>query len=475
MGQTIGASEFSAADFAEFSRRLAAETALLRRWFDEQRFCTGPRTGGFELEAWLVDRQMAPAPLIDELLVRVDDPLVVPELARFNLELNGTPQPLTGRALSHLHAELVRTLAHCEAAAVPLGARILRIGILPTIRPEHLVLAQMTPRDRYRALNEQILRLRGGTPIQLEIRGQQSIAIEQPDVMLEAAATSFQIHIRMQSGESALMFNLGKILAAPMVALGANAAYLFGRELWAETRVPLFEQAVAVGGPRLRQRVGFGIRYAKRSVLEVFESNLSRYEVLLPHLHDTPPEALAHLRLHNGTIWRWNRPLIGFDGPDWERPHLRLEHRVVASGPSAADDVANAAFLFGCLHALAAEHSPLPALIPFVQARANFYRAARFGLSAAVRWTDGTRIPLWRLILEDLLPRADAGLAALGIDADERDRWLGIVRERARTQRTGSAWARAWVARHGNQMEALTAAYLAQQTTGRPVHEWPLD
>lgn len=475
MGQAIGNSRFSDAQFAEFSRRLVAETDLLGRWFTEGRFSEGPRTVGFELEAWLVDRQMNPAPVIDPVLERLADPLVVPELARFNLELNGTPQRLTGDALSRMHRELTATLARCDAAAGSLDARVLRIGILPTVTPGHLVLAQMTPRERYRALNEQVLRLRGGAPIRLHIRGRQDIAIEQPDVMLEAGATSFQIHLTMGAAESARVFNLGKLLAAPMVALGANAAFLFGRPLWAETRIPLFEQAVAVGGSRLRERVGFGIRYAERSVLEVFQANLPRYEVLLPELLDTPIEALAHLRLHNGTIWRWNRPLIGFDGPGFDRPHLRLEHRVVAAGPTSADDVANLAFFAGCLHALAGGPRPLPELIPFAQARANFYLAARRGLTAAVCWTGTERIPLWRLVLDDLLPLAEAGLASLGVDADERAHWLGIIGERACTRRTGSAWARGWVARHGADMTALTAAYLARQQSGRPVHEWTLD
>lgn len=473
MGQAIGASQFSDADFTEFSRRLAAETDLLSRWFETGRFVDAPRQGGFELEAWLVDEQMAPAPLIDPLLARLTDPLVVPELARFNVEVNGTPQCLTGDALRRLHTELARTLEHCQQGAAGLGAFVLRIGILPTIAPAHLVLGQMTPRDRYRALNEQVLRLRGGAPIQLEIEGDEAIAIEQPDVMLEAATTSFQIHVTMGVAESALIFNLGKILSAPMVALGANAAYLFGRALWAETRIPLFEQAIAVGGGRLRERVGFGIRYAQDSVLDVFRANIPRYEVLLPQLMDTPPEAMSHLRLHNGTIWRWNRPLIGFDGDDYDHPHLRLEHRVVAAGPTALDDVANAAFFFGVLHALAAEPEPLPARIPFAQAQANFYAAARLGLTANVRW-DQQELPLWRLIVDDLLPRAHAGLAALGIDATERAYWLGIIEARARTWRTGSAWARAWVARHGADMTGLTAAYLAQQLGGRAVHEWTL-
>lgn len=476
MGQEIASRRFRTADFAEFAARLATETALLQAWFDADQFATGPREGGFELEAWLIDAtHLGPVALIEDFLRATDDPLIVPELAQFNMELNGTPVVLGGSALSRLQQELTRTLAHCATAAARLGASVARIGILPTLRPEHLVLAQMTPRARYRALNEQILRLRGGAPLRLEIQGAQPVAIEQPDVMLEAAATSFQIHLKISAAESARVFNLSKILSAPMVAIAANSPYLFGRDLWAETRIPLFEQSIAVGGGPLRERVGFGVRYASGSVMDCFRANLIRYEVLLPQLMDSAPEELAHLRLHNGTIWRWNRPLIGFDGPG--RPHLRMEHRVVAAGPSAADNVADAAFYFGLIEALAGA-SARPALetrIPFARARTNFYLAARHGLDASIVWDDGRPIALPRLILEQLLPLAQRGLAALGIDPPEIDHWLGIIAGRARLRRNGAAWQRAWVARHGRDPVALTAAYLAHQGSGEPVHTWNLE
>jgi hypothetical protein len=483
MGQDIGDHAFTQADFRAFEARLKAETALLERWFAEDAFAStereGERTVGFELEACLIDRRhQAPAPVIDAFLEQVQDPLVVPELARFNLELNSTPEPLAGKALSRLHAELERTLAHCQTAAATLDAQVGTIGILPTLRPEHLVPAQMTPRPRYRALNEQILRLRDGAPFRLEIEGEQPLTIEQPDVMLEAAATSFQIHLKIGAAESARVFNASKLLAAISVAIGANAPSLFGRELWCETRIPLFEQAVSVGDSPLRERVGFGIRYADRSVMECFRSNIERYPVLLPHLMDEPLEQLAHLRLHNGTIWRWNRPLIGFEpaAAGAQQPHLRMEHRVAAAGPSTIDNIANAALYVGAVHALASESRPPERTLPFNQARVNFYLAARYGLAAEILWCDGqARMPIHRLILERVLPKARLGLEALGVDHGEIDDWLGVIAARARTRRTGDAWQRAWVAKHGPDMAALTEAYLARQASGKPVHAWTLD
>ncbi len=477
MGQDITDTEFTAADFAEFKARLRTETDLLASWFAEDCFADTPREAGFELEAWLVDRRhRAPAPVIEPLLEAMDDPLVVPELAQYNLELNGTPLLLGGDALSGLAAELKRTLARVREAASELEADVLTCGILPTLRADHMVMAQMTPRERYRALNEQILRLREGAPIWLEIHGEQPLTFEQRDVMLEAAATSFQIHIKMSAAESARVFNASKILSAPMVAMASNSPFLFGRELWCETRIPLFEQAVSVGGSPLRERVSFGINYAWGTVLDAFRANIRRYPVLLPHLMDTPPEQLAHLRLHNGTIWRWNRPLIGFDTRPGQTPipHLRLEHRVAASGPSVLDNVANAAFYFGAVHALARAEEPPERRIPFPQARANFYLAAEYGLDVRVAWEDRSRVALSELIIEHLLPLAHIGLADLGVDAVEREHWLGIVEQRVRTNRTGARWQRAWAARYGRDWEGLTDAYLERQLSGRAVHEWTL-
>ena len=290
--------------------------------------------------------------------------------------------------------------------------------------------------------------------------------------MTESAATSFQIHLKVTPEEAARVYNWSKVLSAPMVAIGANSPFLFGRNLWEETRIPLFEQAVSVGGSFFSERVTFGLRYVKDSVLECFQGNLTRFPPLLPQVMDEPPERLAHLRLHNGTIWRWNRPLIGFD--DSGTPHLRIEHRVVPAGPTVSDSIANAALYFGAVQSFAGEAEPPDHRLPFSVAKANFYTAARQGLDAEIEWLDDRTGTLAQILTDDLLPRAHRGLLELGIDTSEADLWLGIIAERLRSGRTGSAWQRAWVKRHEPDMEALTAAYLERQQTGRPVHEWSL-
>jgi hypothetical protein len=346
------------------------------------------------------------------------------------------------------------------------------IGILPTVCADELDLAHMTPRKRYLALNEQILNLRRGRPLSLDISGRDHLFLERENVMVESAATSFQIHIKVAPREAARVCNASKILSAPMVGICGNSPFLFGCDLWNETRIPLFEQAVSVGESILSERVNFGIRYVEKSILECFQANISRYPVILPQLMEEPVERLAHLRLHNGTIWRWNRPLIGFDNAG--TPHLRIEHRVVPAGPTVTDAIANAALYFGAVESLCRNAEPPEKAIPFLVARANFYTAAREGLEAEIQWLDGRIAPLTEILKRDLLPRARRGLLDLGMEGDEVEQWLGIIAERLRTGQTGTVWQRAWVARHGPDMAALTAAYLERQESGRPVHEWSL-
>ncbi len=472
MGQEIPSSRFSDEDFAEFARRLESETRLLAEWFDNGVFRGREARGGAELEACLLYRDGDPAPENQAFMQSFDDPLVVPELATFNLELNTHARPLRGDVFSRMADELKASWGRCNRRAGELGLRMGMIGVLPTLRQSTLTLANMSPLNRYRALNEQIFRLRKGQPIRLDIEGREALHLEHQDVMLESAATSFQIHLQVDQPQAAALYNLSKIVSAPMVAVSANSPYLFGRELWEESRIPLFEQAISVGASDLTKRVSFGIRYLYESMMENFTANLLRYPVLLPLLMDEPPERLPHLRLHNGTIWRWNRPLIGFN--EAGEPHLRIEHRVVPAGPSVADSIANAAFYFGLVMGLL-EQQPQPTeRLQFDRARGNFYAAARHGLAAEVAWFDIERIELDRLIAERLLPVARSGLERLGIDPEERDHWLGIVEQRVASRQTGAAWQRAWTERHGRDFHGLMQAYLQHQESGRAVHDWPV-
>jgi gamma-glutamyl:cysteine ligase YbdK (ATP-grasp superfamily) len=474
MGEDIATSVFSEEDFAANKTRLGEETALLARWFAEHRFSTHEPIGGFEVEAWLVDDRSVPAPINETFLAALDSPLVVPELSVFNVEINTPPQALHGAALSIMHQNLKQTWERCNRVAATLGAELIAIGILPTARDRDLTLRHMSQRERYRALNEQVLRMRHGRPITLDIHGRDHLRTTHADVMLEAAATSFQIHLQVVQKRAARVFNAATVLSAPMVAVSANSPFLFGRDLWDETRIPLFEQSVAVAqtAQAKRNRVTFGHGYVERSLMECFEENLATYAVLLPEVLEDIPEKLAHLRLHNGTIWRWNRPLIGFD--ENGTPHLRLEHRVAPAGPSMVDMVANAGLFFGLIDALSGARTAPESQLSFEQARSNFYAAAREGLRAQIVWLDGKVRPVRELILQELLPLARKGLERLDIRAQDIDLYLGIIEGRLQSGQNGAAWQRAWTERHGLDRKLLTRAYRDRSASGAPVHEWSL-
>jgi gamma-glutamylcysteine synthetase len=476
MGQEIEREHFTRHDFSVFANRLREETALLCALFESESLSAQHHVAGFELECWLVDADLNPAPINLAFIERFAGALVSPELASFNVEFNTMPRRLEGATLRRMEQDLDSTWQRANQVARDLGARLLMIGILPTVRQEDLCMANMTPLKRYRALNEQVLRLRRGRPLRLDIRGEDHLKLEHHDVMLEAATTSFQLHLQVHPRQAARYYNAAKILSAPLTALCANSPLLFGRRLWTETRIPLFEQAVAVGFGQEdnapHDRVTFGYGYVRDSLLECFQTNASEYEVLLPIELAAAPRDLSHLRLHNGTIWRWNRPLIGFDADG--TPHVRIEHRPLPAGPTVVDIIANAALFYGLVEMLATSAEAPELSLPFAAAKANFYSCARDGLAAEVTWLDGRQYGVAALLREELLPLARRGLTALRLEMEDIDRYLGLLRDRLASGQTGSAWQRRYLEIHGGDLFALTAAYHAHQQSGMPVHRWPI-
>ena len=472
MGQEVERYRFNSRDFRSFESRLRAETDLLSEWFRTGAFHGGHPVGGVELELWLVDPDGFPAPENEAVIAECNDLRIVPELARFNIEINTSARALRGNALSELERELTELLERARSGATEKGLGVLAIGILPTVRDSDLQLANMSARSRYRALNEQVLRLRGGRPLVLDIRGRaQHLRAAHHDLMLESAATSLQVHMQVAPELATRLYNAGKIIAAPMTALAANSPYLFGKDLWDETRIPLFEQAVELENRTShRRRVTFGSGYVEKSLLTCFEENRTGYDVVLPILFEKPEAALAHLRLHNGTIWRWNRPLIGFN--EAGDPHLRLEHRVASAGPTMADVTANAAFFFGLAYHLVQEPSAPETLLSFQDAENNFYEAARVGMDARLRWFGTENVRVETLLLSELLPAARSGLERLQISGEDVDRYLEILTRRVERRRNGAEWQRAFVEKHGPDMNRLVLAYRDRFHSGLPVGDW---
>ena len=370
-----------------------------------------------------------------------------------------------------MHAHLSETMRRCAANAHEDVDTVIAIGTLPTLRQQDLSLDAMTPSHRYSALNREAMRLRGGMPLNIDIDcssadGYHFLACFK-DVMFEAAATSFQLHLQVPPSIVSRTYNASVVLSAPLVAIAANSPFLFGQPLWNETRIPIFEQSLQQShGP---ERVTLGNAYAGEDITELFEENLTDYAVLLPVEAGDPVRRYSCLRLQNGTIWRWIRPIVGFD-PDGT-PHVRIEQRVLPAGPSVSDMMANAALYFGAVNMLARVLDDAEATLPFALARENFYEAARHGLDAEIHWLDNSGKRPVRHILAELVPIAAEGLAAQGMDEDLIEHYLDIISCRLASGRNGAAWQLAHFAKH-RDLHRLTATYLENQRTGRPVHEW---
>lgn len=473
MGRDVDRHTFSAEDFTRFCQSLKTETALLAQYLQEGRFSEDPQpTIGYELEGWILDHRYVPAAKNEIFLNSLQHPRVVPELSRFNMEINGEPRALAQGALRAMQNEMQQTWNECQQAAHAHGLILLLIGTLPTVRESDLSLKNISRMNRYYALNERIFEERGGEPVHIAIDGVESLDLYHEDCLLEAGTTSFQLHLGLPYSAFVDHYNASQLLSAPIIAACANAPFLFHKNLWSETRVPLFEQAVETsdGSDRHRLRVLFGGNWL-RSPADIFHENLHKFKPLLPILLQELEDSLPHLRLHNGTIWRWNRIIPGF--VPGEAPRLRIEHRILPAGPSIVDMVANAALYFGATTAYAKRAAKFSAEFPFHSCEANFYSAAKDGLEASIAWpgTSGT-VDVVNLLLQEILPAAAEGLAQHGIPDEEISFYLEIIRQRLYTRQNGCAWQRRFVGKHGKKWDKLTTRYLENQRSGFAVHEW---
>jgi hypothetical protein len=468
-------------------------------------------TIGLEVELNLVDQRLDPAMRNIAVLDGVDSPELTSELGRWNVELNLPPRSLPGVQGRYLENHLLDLLAEIEKQAETVNARVLTIGILPTLTEDHLVTELISPTTRYTALNEQILSARG-EPVRVDIGGDSPIAGGGPAIAVadgcdpepaeslqmdfdsiapEAACTSLQLHLQVPPESFAAHWNAAQCVASVQLAVGANSPFLLGRRLWSETRVPLFLQATDVRSVELRNqgvrpRVWFGERWIS-SIFELFEENVRYFPGLLPVAEDQDPQVelaagraptLEELRLHNGTIWRWNRPI--YDVADGA-PHLRVENRVLPAGPSVVDMIANAMFFYGMLRVLTGQEEPLWTGMPFAAAEENFMLAARDGMSATLYWPDHGWIAPDELVLRQLLPMAAEGLARWGVADEISGRYLDVIEQRCKTRCTGSSWQVRTVAalqRRGadrpSAIRGMLERYLDGTTNNAPVHTWPV-
>jgi CBS domain-containing protein len=473
----------------DFTRKLLADLRALDQMLRKGMFETGVRRVGAEQEAFLVDADLRPAPVIEELLRRLDDPHYVTEVAKFNIEFNLDPLPLGGDCFSQMERQATNLLVKARATAAGMGCHVLLAGILPTVRKTDLTLDNMTPVPRYFAINRALTRLRG-SDYEISLKGVDELHLRHDSVMVESCNASFQVHLQADPSEFARVYNLAQVVAAPVLAAATNSPMLLGKRLWNETRIALFQQSVDTRssgqhGREIPPRVDFGRAWVRESVLELYQEGISRHRVLIASDRSEDPfqvleeggiPALWALRLHNGTIYRWNRPCYGvLDG----KPHLRVEARMLPSGPTVLDETANAVFWYGLMLGLPSVCPDVRESMSFEDAKGNFFAAARLGLASSLTWFDGQSYPAPRLILDTLLPIAKRGLVENGVDAGDVDRYLAVIEERVRTGCTGSRWMLKSLASMGGKgteaerLNALTAATLARQETAEPVSRWP--
>jgi len=471
MGEEIAKTSFTPEDAAEFEGRLGIETKLLGDAIGKGRFSDEGFTLGFEIESWLLDHNFFPTPVNDDFLAAFGNESAVPELSKFNVELTCPPRKLEGNVFSHARTAFETVFQEANEAAHSLDANLVMIGTLPTIRETDLNLHNMSSLKRYYALNTEVLRQRGGVPLRIDIEGAEHLVMEHHDVMLEAAATSFQIHLKTPISKIHRYFNASIMASGPVLAASVNAPFLFGKNLWDETRIPLFEQAVDLQGTDAgMRRVTFGSGYANEFLLNLLEENAESYPALLPCLFENAADDYRHVQLQNGTIWRWNRPLVGFE--DTGRPHLRFETRGFSAGPSFLDMMANTVFHIGLVFYMVEHDWDGARALSFEQARENFYAAARNGLSAKLHWPDKDKVQVDQLIERELIPAAREGLGLSHIAPSEADLFLGVVAARVNSGQTGAAWQRRQLAKCGGDYFRLMAAYCSNQRSGAPVHEW---
>jgi gamma-glutamyl:cysteine ligase YbdK (ATP-grasp superfamily) len=489
MGRDIQLITISGEDRRKYRDKVRRSLDVFARMLREHLFESDPAQVGLEIELNLVDDQGQPSMRNADVLEAIADPAWATELGQFNLEINVPPRQLAGDSIAGLESEVRGSLNAGDARAREIGNHLVMVGILPTLGKDAMHEGTLSANARYKVLNDQIFAARG-EDMRIAIDGAEQLLTHADSITPEAACTSVQLHVQTSPDAFARYWNAAQAISGVQVALAANSPFLFGHQLWHETRITLFEQATDTRSDELKQqgvrpRVWFGERWIT-SVFDLFEENLRYFPALLPICEDEDPleelnggsvPLLAEMSLHNGTIYRWNRPVYAVvDGV----PHLRVENRVLPAGPSVADTMANAAFYYGLVRTLAEAQRPIWSQLSFATAGENLHTAARYGLDAQLYWPGLGEVPVAELVLRRLLPMAHEGLSSWGVDPGLAARLLGIIEQRCLTGRTGAAWQIATTAAleegGADRPEALrqmTQRYIEHMHTNEPVHAWP--
>lgn len=468
----------------------ALEYMLKHKWFETETIRIGA-----EQEMCLVDKKtLKPTPKNMAVLKKLEKyPWATTEIARFNLECNLSPQEFTGHALRLMETENRAQLDLVQKAAKSKDALVVLTGILPTLRKFDLALSNLTPKPRYLALIEAIkAQSKSAKGFELRLAGIDELFISHDTPLMEACNTSYQVHLQVTPDTFAPLYNIAQAITAPILAISANSPLVFGKRLWHESRIALFQQALDVRTTQdhMRQpepRVSFGTNWLDKSIMEIYKEDIARFRVLLgAEVEENSLESVGNkqipklkaLQVHNGTVYRWNRPCYGIS--ENGMPHLRIENRVIPAGPTVLDQTANGAFWLGTMIGMANKYKDIREHMSFADAKDNFVKAAQFGIDTQLTWFNNRKISSCDLILEELLPIARDGLRSKGIVEEDIDRYLGVIEGRARAHQNGARWllqSYTKLETEVNQDEGLTvitSAMIKNQMTEKPVHTWPL-
>ncbi len=484
----------SRSEMQQFVRALLDDVSAFEYMLQNDWFENDITRIGAEQEMCLVDNHtFKPACINMEVLEHLTDaPWCVTELAKFNLETNLSPREFVGTCLSDMEAENSAYLARIQEVLNKFNASICLTGILPTLRKHDLEMHNLTPKERYFALMAALSKHLLGTSFELHIEGVDELLVKHDSPLLEACNTSFQVHLQTAPAEFVKLYNIAQTLAAPVTAIAANSPLVFGRRLWHETRIALFQQSLdtRTTADHMRERlprVNFGSDWLRGDITQIYKEDISRFRVLLASAPEEDSLALVHdgkvpklraLQVHNSTVYRWNRPCYGIS-PNG-KPHLRIENRVMPAGPTSVDAVANAAFWLGMMTTFGKNYEDITRNIAFVDARDNFLKAAKFGIDTTFTWFKDKKVPVTELILNELLPAAREGLKSRKVKAADISKYMDIIEARAREHKTGARWIlRAFTqlketVTNDEALTALTAAIVKNQQENKPVHTWEM-
>ena len=474
----------------DFTKQLLLDVQALKRMIEEDWFDDSPARIGAEQEICLIDQHYKPAPVAMDLLERLGDETFTTELAKFNIEANLPPLDFKDKCFSTLENNIVTLLSKLRKTANDMDIDFLITGILPTLRKFDMHIDNLTPLQRYHALIKAISKLRGKV-YELRIKGIDELHLKHDSAMLEACNTSFQVHLQVRPEEFVQKYNIAQLLTAPTIAIASNSPLLFGKRLWSETRVALFQQTIdtRVASEHLRvrsPRVTFGNQWLQNSILDLYKEDIVRFRIMLMTqregdvmklLNDGITPKLRALTIHNSTVYRWNRPCYGISSNG--KPHFRIENRVLPAGPSVIDEVANAAFWLGLMNAFGNHYANVDQLMDFDEAKSNFMATSFNGINSEITWLNGKKLGVSKLIKDELLPIAREGLANNHVNKDDIDKYMSVIEERNEARQNGTVWLLNSFSKLSKErrtreevMIAITSAMAENQKKGVPVHQW---